>query len=363
MLRRGSKNDAPAAAPADERPARGVDPFDGGGLDTLAAILRAIPESGLLPQGMERDEAVARFEAWALHALVLGPVPGREEIDPLPAHRDWPAMRQFGVQYLRESASGLSRTIDSLQDVVWTVIEGVSRAVQDDAVADDRATAALERLRSAASSGAADSLKEAALTTITELAELIAQRATRQQALASELGERVGTLQEQLAEAQREADVDGLTRLANRAAIDRELKRATELRTLMREPVCLLLVDLDHFKRVNDTYGHPAGDEVLRRFSDTLSLVFPRKHDLVGRYGGEEFAVLLRNADASDGERLAARLVETTRGLRVECGAHVIEVTTSVGVAEALPLEGPEAWVARADAALYAAKGGGRDRF
>ncbi|WP_283176490.1 GGDEF domain-containing protein [Gemmobacter sp. 24YEA27] len=126
------------------------------------------------------------------------------------------------------------------------------------------------------------------------------------------------------------------------------------------EPASLLMIDLDRFKLVNDTFGHPVGDIVLKTVSTTIQSSL-RKSDALGRLGGEEFAVLLPGADATGALAFADRLRNeiATRKLDEIAGANV---TLSIGIADHRAGESRDAWLARADHALYAAKTSGRNR-
>ncbi len=158
---------------------------------------------------------------------------------------------------------------------------------------------------------------------------------------------------------------DPLTALPNRRHIDEAL--GTEFRRSQRLqlPLGILMVDIDRFKAFNDTYGHPAGDICIRTVADAIGTVLRRPADLAGRYGGEEFAILLPNTDeaglAVSAERIRRGVQE--RGL-VHAGSEFGIVTISVGGAVIMPPIGnigPAAFVEAADAALYAAKRGGRN--
>ena len=182
---------------------------------------------------------------------------------------------------------------------------------------------------------------------------------------------RIKTLQDQLrsakAELERLSVTDGLTGLYNhRYFLERfheEFLRAQRY----HDPMSLVMLDLDHFKRVNDDYGHPFGDRVLRGAAEVLSTSL-REPDICSRYGGEEFAVILPKTQLPGAfvvaERILARLRARTYRWDGSGGeAREVKVTASAGVA-AFPAAGidtPEALVARADEALYRAKRDGRD--
>lgn len=158
------------------------------------------------------------------------------------------------------------------------------------------------------------------------------------------------------------ATTDDLTGLLNRGAFDRELAREFERARRYERPLALMLFDLDHFKRVNDTYGHPIGDQVLRAVGKVV-LSTVRACDLSGRYGGEEFAVAYAETTlegaAAAAERIRKALSRTTfRTDRGEFG-----VTISAGVGGLTPNVTLNDLVRRTDAALYEAKQAGRDRI
>lgn len=159
---------------------------------------------------------------------------------------------------------------------------------------------------------------------------------------------------------ERLASTDPLTELPNRlsflASARSEMKRAT--RSL--RPLSLLMIDLDHFKTINDTYGHQVGDEVLRAFAG-LCRGRLREHDVAGRLGGEEFGVLLPNADIGAARDIAEEIRAAIAMLEIH-GAPALRVSASIGVSPVEPdEESLDPAILRADVALYAAKGAGRN--
>jgi two-component system, cell cycle response regulator len=182
-------------------------------------------------------------------------------------------------------------------------------------------------------------------------------------------GKRILELQAALLNVQTELEFesahDHLTGLWNRGAIMGLLHRETQRSVRIGEPLGVMMVDLDHFKQINDAYGHQTGDAVLREVSRRL-LASVRNYDYVGRYGGEEFLIVLAECTASDLAATAERMRAHVSGKPVETDAGPIPVTVSIGLVtghaagDAL-LKGEEL-LRVADAALYCAKSNGRNR-
>lgn len=179
-----------------------------------------------------------------------------------------------------------------------------------------------------------------------------------------ELTQRANFLTEQVAVFR--ATHDALTHLHNRRSVFDHLQRTWKLAFRERRGVAVILIDVDHFKRFNDTYGHQRGDRCLASVAAALRERVQRPMDLAGRYGGEEFIVTLYDVRESALDRISADLLAAVRELRiVHEGNPVGTVTISAGAAWVLPAGGAatmEGLIESADRALYAAKAGGRDR-
>ncbi len=165
-----------------------------------------------------------------------------------------------------------------------------------------------------------------------------------------------------MAKLKRLAVTDPLTGLYNRRSFNKALRRTWEHADRYTEPLSLLMIDIDKFKAINDTYGHPAGDEVIKAVAQTI-LSATRKVDVVSRIGGEEFAVLLPNSSNKSSFVTAERIRKAMKKNPVPSGKKKISVTVSVGIAT-FPDNArlPDSLMKVADKALYAAKEGGRDR-
>jgi two-component system, cell cycle response regulator len=162
------------------------------------------------------------------------------------------------------------------------------------------------------------------------------------------------------AEAGRTARTDVLTGLPNRRAIDDMLERATAHASRTGEPLSVLMIDLDHFKAINDDHGHDAGDAVLQACARALRAT-SRAGDVVGRWGGEEFLVVLPATDLDGAVQAAERLRAAVSAAEVAIPRGRIHVTASGGVAVLGDGADTDALVRDADAALYEAKRGGRN--
>lgn len=155
------------------------------------------------------------------------------------------------------------------------------------------------------------------------------------------------------------AMTDPLTGALNRRSI---MERLQDMVEHQKMPPCVLMGDIDFFKKVNDTYGHAAGDEVLKTFTNTIRQLL-RKGDFLGRLGGEEFVVALENTDLPNAHTMAERLrLAIANSQTPNDGGIPIAITASFGLALYSRYESVDAWLARADAALYRAKQSGRNR-
>lgn len=160
---------------------------------------------------------------------------------------------------------------------------------------------------------------------------------------------------------------DSLTGLGNRRKLDIALAQELERARRQDTPLALIMLDVDYFKRFNDRYGHPAGDECLRHVASAIRQALKRPADLAVRYGGEEFTVLLPDTDVRGAGQLAEAILQAIRALDIEHADHPLgRVTASAGVACGTPARDgttPAGLIKSADAFLYAAKNGGRNRW
>lgn len=163
-----------------------------------------------------------------------------------------------------------------------------------------------------------------------------------------------------LQELQQQALLDHLTQLANRAYLERELNNQLEELKRMKVPFGVIFIDLDHFKQVNDNYGHLVGDQILQMTSRTLT-VNARPFDLFGRWGGEEFLGIIRNITLADLITLSNRLLSLIESSMLIQASQPLNITASIGATLAIPEDNIQSLVERADSLLYQSKKNGRN--
>ena len=177
--------------------------------------------------------------------------------------------------------------------------------------------------------------------------------------------EKIIQLRQELQVIQHDSDLDPLTQLFNRRAFDKELKKQMQRSTEQAQPLFMLIADLDHFKKCNDTYGHVIGDKIIQSFAKILSHVCADT-GFCARYGGEEFVVLLPNHPLEQARIVAEKIRVTTEGMKIKqrgSDVPIENITTSVGVARYTSDEDGFDFINRADQALYQAKKAGRNQI
>ncbi len=359
----GRSQRPPASNPPDE--AAGETLAADMALDTLAGVLRSMAEFALDQEGVDTAIFRATAEAWAKHVTLATAAPGvpEDEAKTRKGRREWEGVRRFVRDYCQASAKRVGEVTTDLRQVIWVFIRNLSQAFTADEAVDDRLRVQLARLEQLVDGNATAELKREVLDAVGMLKSMLEERSQRQRKQVQILGAQVRSLGHELESARKESETDPLTRISNRKAFDDYLARSVEIHQAFGDSMSMLIVDIDHFKAVNDQHGHITGDEVLRAVADALVKVFLRKNDFVCRLGGDEFAVILRETGAGDAVSLAERVLGRIRGLRIQANDDAcIEVRVSIGLAALAAEDDEKAWLDRVDRALYAAKEAGRDR-
>ena len=335
------------------------------GLESLARILRTLGRHAFDLEERSEEEIEKEFERWAMHVLV-GASTGPDddaEAEEGPIRRDWGELSKFVNTHRQQEKNYVNRNLQDVRNVLWEFTNTVGRAIVEDQESDQQVDNYLVQLRAATEGGSFSEVKHALLSVVQGMNTVIDERKKRQQQRIKRLGEKLRAVEQELGSVRKEMILDPLTRLYNRGALDLQLERTASVSFFSETPACVFMVDIDHFKQINDTHGHPAGDAVIQQLADRLVSTFPRKTDFVSRYGGEEFCVLLPGADLELCQRLGDRLLEAVRREPFRYQAISIPVTVSVGIAELMRGETVPTWLERADRALYRAKESGRNQL
>lgn len=221
----------------------------------------------------------------------------------------------------------------------------------------------VSRIRQGHMTARADVQRSGVLQPLAQGINAMAQQVARtQDELRDQVAQATGELRRQKEAAERVARTDALTGIANRRAFTEHTEMEIERALRYGSPLSVIMIDLDHFKKINDRHGHAAGDEILTGFAATIALQI-REVDLFARLGGEEFAVLLPNIRADEAAILAERMRASLATAGPVLDGQMLRYSASFGVAEFQPADrGAHRWMTRADAALYLAKTLGRDR-
>jgi diguanylate cyclase len=350
---------------------------DGKALDAVTILVRLYGKHAFDTDMADASAIEARCDEWATRISLGAPRSARDEADPASSEpestvaraepgsnfRDWPGLISFIREQRRTESEYVVRSMGGFREAILCFASCLGKSIAAERESDAHLDERIGTLRRAIETRDATRIASEAERVADAVRGAIQERRQRELEEVRLLGEHVRDLREELSQARKKAEIDALTQLSNRAAFDAHLVQLASLGVLLGPSPWLAIVDLDHFKAINDNFGHPAGDEVLRQVSHCLSRTFLRKQDFVCRYGGEEFAAVLLDTTVDQMRTLTERLMQGVRDLVVKHGPHEVQVTPSIGLAALRPGETIASWLGRADAALYRAKREGRDRY
>jgi diguanylate cyclase (GGDEF)-like protein len=362
MFWRKSSAEAVVAQPAPPAPAPASDEAFDAAIDGASAILKALGKYSFAIEDEEPGDGAAPFEKCAAHVLVMAPLDGQSTgPDGRARQRHWPTVVRTVTDRRKREQAYVEQTTKEAREAIQALVAGVGRACIETHKSGGAIRDQAARLEHAASTDSLAELKREATAFVSVVVSHLEAQRERLAEQTRDLRERLSKLQVELADARREGGTDALTQVANRRTFDTTIDRQIQYSAILARPLSLILVDIDHFKSVNDRYGHPAGDKVLREVANVLVRQFPRRSDLVARYGGEEFACVLPETALEDARMLADRMRVAIRGKTIDLGETKLTVTISAGVASLAEGDATAELIERADKALYAAKHGGRD--
>jgi diguanylate cyclase len=268
-------------------------------------------------------------------------------------------------QYLKLSRHYHAEREHELTELIGILREAAKLSIGDSSDFNAQLMASSDRFGGLVQLDDVRELKRKLMQEVTVFRQSVEEKQKRDERAYAQLNHKVEALQSKLSEVEEEAATDSLTRVGNRGRFQRTLTRWVDAAREAGTPLSIAMIDVDNFKQINDTHGHPIGDRVLLCTAQSLSKGV-RQTDFVARYGGEEFVILLPNASASQVEDRLAKLVESIAASHYDYDLlgkrETVRFTVSCGLTELFPNESEEEMVKRADEALYEAKRKGKNR-
>lgn len=270
--------------------------------------------------------------------------------------------RQFFSAYRIDETAYFQKTFEDFRTIIWDFVDQLAEDVGAEQKEDAEIRQSLDDLKEAVESNSIDVLKNHSRKFIDHYIEKQYKKDKRRSSRMKSVRKNLSKVKKQLGEANTAARTDHLTGAANRKTFDETCAQMGKLLNVSGQPVTIMLVDIDHFKKINDTYGHPVGDFVLKELVQFLNKEFVRENDMVARIGGEEFAILLPDYTAQQALKKAEEVMAKVRAEAYVHENNTIKFTVSIGIAEMTDGEDVSSWIKRADLALYNSKNTGRNR-
>ncbi len=348
-------NDDPRQSPAP------LNAVTDGALDTLGSVIRVMGNESF-PLESEADASIfpRLCSEFACHVENGAAVPSFGIEVATDGKRQWEHVQRFFADRRHAEKSFVTERLQGYRGIVDDLVAGLREIGVRDQTTESSILECLAAIDRAVGNGTLPQIKEALADTVLRVGETFAEQKRDYEDRLQDLNSRMSNLRQDLVAAREEMKRDSLTEAFNRGAFDAAIVQSLNMHFILQQPVTLLMIDLDDFKSVNDSFGHAAGDDVLRCVGDCLARSFIRKNDMIARYGGDEFAVILTDTSAQHAASLVDRFLTTVRKIRID-GIDEINVRCSVGYTEMIIEDTVKSIVNRADQALYKAKSEGRD--
>lgn len=272
-------------------------------------------------------------------------------------------LRQFFSSYRLDESTYVQTTFDDFKKIIWDFAEQLNEDIRFEQAKDAEAQQSLEQLREAVEANSIEGLRSKSREFINLYVKHQSQKEDRRTKRLTSMKKNLNLVKKQLLEANQNMRLDHLTSAYNRKSFDEQMKKHQQLSAISQVPVSVIILDIDFFKKINDSYGHDIGDFVLKECVVMLKEVFHRDDDFVARIGGEEFAIILPSFSH---EHAVVRAEEAMAKIRKEVFVHdklEITFTVSMGIAQWIQNETTDEWIKRADTALYQSKHTGRNKY
>lgn len=333
--------------------------------ETVGSLLRSLAKGAFTMEEDTADDIARRFEEWAQHILIQTPPPDRpleegEETRSFP--RDWLALRRIVADHRRREHDYVVDTVGGLRGAVWAFVDSLHRVMTLVAASDKQVGTNLDRLKEVARGGSPEMLRTEVTSMVREIETVIQERQKKQTSQTRDLGSRIRNVSHQLVETRSPASLDPMTRLYNKKAVEGHIEQFIDLSGLFEQQVSIAYFDIDSMRLINETYGQPTGDLLIRKLADMLARAFPQRTDFAARYDGDAFVVVQNETPLRDARRLAERFMQQARVVHVKRGDREIHATFSGGISQLEPGETPQGLIDRTMRAAKRALDGGGDR-
>lgn len=285
------------------------------------------------------------------------------ETDPKKLEKTLFDIRQFFSSYRIDEYAYVQNTIDDFKRIVWDFADQLGEDIKFETTKEKHMGDQLKDLKEAVESNSIESLRLKSREFINSYIEYQNQKAELRNKRITSAKKNIETIRKQLLVANNSLNTDHLTTANNRKAFDEYVGKLIQMNSLNKAPLSVVLIDIDHFKKINDVYGHDVGDFVLKECVRILKSVFFKDEEMVARIGGEEFAIVLPHHSIEQCTVRAEALQAIVRNEAFVIGDHAIKFTVSMGISQMLDGESISDWLKRADTALYHSKNTGRNKF
>ncbi len=334
-----------------------------GAIDTLSNVILVMgKESFPLENDIDPSIFPEMCAEFAAHVENGAGVPSVDIEASKDGTRQWAHIRRFFADRRKAEREFVTGRLQNYRGVVEDLVSGLRSIGERDHATAESVKDNLNRIEDAVSTGVLPEIKKELAHAVKQVTETFEHQKAAYEEQLKELNDRMSSLRQDLVAAREEMKRDALTDAYNRGAFDAAITQSLNMHFILNQPVTLVMIDIDRFKDINDTYGHAAGDEVLRGIGESLARSFIRKSDLIARFGGDEFAVILNDTNAENSMNLLNRFMQSVGDIKVPYSPEDFRVTCSVGYTEIHTDDTVETLVHRADKALYQAKKSGRNR-
>ncbi len=342
---------------------RGTNSVADGAIDTLSNVISVMGrESFPLENDIDPTVFPEMCAEFAAHVENGAAVPSCGIEASADGSREWGHVRRFFADRRKAESSFVTERIQDYRGVVEDLVTGLRNIGERDQTTEASVKRSLTEIEDAVGTGVLPEIRKTLSQTIKQVTETFEEQRQAYEQELEELNSRMSSLRQDLVAAREEMKRDALTDAYNRGAFDSAIAQSLNMHFILNQPVTLVMIDIDKFKDINDTYGHAAGDEVLRGIGEALARSFIRKSDLVARYGGDEFAVILNDTSADNCKNLLERFIKAVGDVKVPYADEDTRVSCSIGYTEIHSDDSVKSAIERADKALYSAKKAGRNR-